>query len=129
MGAGQLGALRLGDVVEQDGDAAAFGRADAVSGHIVPASQRPGFVAEASRLAGQGDFAVNIKPMRFMSRGQIAHEFAFCVMQPCLSFECGIDFEEAIVHGVVPRIKNHFDDAEAFDHGVENGAIAGFGFA
>jgi hypothetical protein len=127
--AGGFRPLVLGDVTEQDRHPPAFRGADAVGGHIVPTAQGPGFIDESRRLAGQGHLAINLKPMGFMRRGQVAHQLAPGIMQAGLPFKRGIDFQEAIIHGVVLRVENHFDDAEALNHCVEQGAITRFGLS
>ena len=71
------------------------------------------------RFAGQGNLSVDLKPMRLMSRGQLAHPLPHRIMQPSLLLKGVVHLEETVILRPSLRVKENFDDAEALVHCVE----------
>ena len=124
----RLRALPGRDVGEEDRHAARGRRADAEGVHVVPAAERRGERLEARRLAGEGDAAIGLEPVRLVRRRELAHRPSDGARKSGLLNEGRVDLEEPVVgralSSLVVRLEQHLDDAESFVDGVVQRAVA-----
>ena len=68
--------------------------------------------------------AVNLEPVLFVLRDELAHRFANRTSEPGLFLEGGINLKETVVHWHPCRIEDDFNDAKPGVDGIEQAAIA-----
>ena len=116
-----------GDVVEEDGNSAAARPANLEGIRIEPTvAQLLRFVNKTNGLAGQRHPAQGFEPVRFMIRRQFTHPLSDRIDDTGQYDESRIHFQKTPVDWLVFSIKDHFDDAIAFVHKIEQTAIALF---
>jgi hypothetical protein len=118
-----LGALSLGDVVEEDADLTVLRPPESEGEDVEVASELLRPLLEAARLPRPGHLAVDLEPVLLMRRGDLAHPAAFGGLDPRLPLEGGVDPEEAIIFRALVLAKQHLEDAEAFVDRLEERAV------
>jgi hypothetical protein len=96
-----------------------LGLADAEGVDIVPAPQRLGAILETDRFTRPRDPAVDLEPVLFVRRRELAHPPPGGVHEPGLPLERLVHLDEPIVGRLVGVVEQDLDDAEALVDGVE----------
>ena len=118
--------LALADVVEKNSDVPILRLADPKRIDVVVTMELFGPVLETQGYAGQGDVAVDLEPMLFVLRRDLAHRSAYGVFDARLPLERRIDFEEAVIQRPLVFVRRDFDDAETFVYGFKECAAVFF---
>ncbi len=118
-----LGLLPLGDISEEDADLVRFRRPDGKCADFVVATQSVGNLLEPLGNSGLGDPPVDLVPVRFVRRYQLANGPAEGVVKPRLFLERGVGLQEPVVDRAPLAIENDLDDAEPLVHGLEEPSI------
>src|SRR5688572_19468351 len=92
--------------------------------HVIPAViQVMSITFKTGGFACQCHLAVDLKPVFFMARLNLAHPSAYSVHNASLAFEGCVDFEEAIIQRPFMFIKQDFDNTKAFIDRIEQRAV------
>ncbi|MNM90131.1 hypothetical protein D3C81_1023800 [compost metagenome] len=118
----------LGDVAEEDRNLPIGRVTDTDGAYVEPAFEGVGVVLEVGRLAGLGDVAVGLEP-EFLQVGRKLGDPLAPQVDPGLTLERRVGFNEAVIDGVVVGVEFDFDDGEGGFDGFQNGAEALFTFA
>ena len=118
-----LGPLVLGDVPEQDRHPPLLRLVDAEGVDVVVATQRLGTVLEPHRLTCPRHAAIDVKPVRFVRRGDLAHSAPDGILDPGLPLERRIDLQETEIDGRAGGVHDHLDDAEPLVDRLKKRAI------
>src|SRR5688572_1703544 len=122
----QLRLLSRRDIGKENRDMRVLRCVDTKRKHIEPAASKLGRLQyEARALAGEGHLPIDIEPVLLVSRSQLTHALALDGSQAGMTFQRGVGFEEAVIHGALPLVEHHLDDAEPFVDGIEQGAVTG----
>ena len=81
---------------------------------------------EMLAVAGEGNATVNVEPMLLVLRRDLAHQPPLGVLDAGLLLERRVHFQEAVVVRSVLLVEDHFDNAVAFVHRLEQRTEAGF---
>ena len=107
----RLGALAIGDVMEQQSDPPRPG--DLKGMDRPPATERRREILESLGLAGQRHTAVNVEPKLVMSGGYFAHPAPGGIFDPRLTLERRAHLQEAVIERLFVLIERDLDRAEA----------------
>ncbi len=123
-----LGPLARADVVEENRDLPLLCRTVAEGVDVVEPGgiQVSGLVLEAGGLAGLGNASVDLEPVFFMARIQLADGATLGPDEPGLRDEGRVRLHEPVVHRAAALVEEHLDDAKAFVDGVEQNPVALF---
>ncbi len=100
-----------GNIAEEDGDPPLGRVAHPDGAHVEPALEGFGVVLKRRRFAGFGNMPVGLEPEPLEVRGEFGDPLAAQV-DPGLTLESGVGFDEAVVDGLVVGIELDLDDGK-----------------